>query len=941
MWPILRRLRRLLLYRGHMRDGATAVHGREAELSAGESALAAAIEGRPAFLSFEGEPGIGKTALLRAVEKRARAHRFTVRSGRGEEWEVGRPFSALGRAAAVAAPDPVGLGRLRGPQDLRGAHHRAVDAFVEGVEEHALESPLLLSVDDLQWADAASLACVDAVVRRLDGLPVLVLLASRPLRPGTPAASLVSLVQRSGGQVVRLGPLDGAATEALARDRLGRSAGPRLRRQLDRCAGNPFFVQELLEVLSGDGLLESRGDLVETTAPGNPPSLHAVLLRHLGFLSEGALDLLRWGAVLGPEFTVDEIASVASKSTAEVVPLLEEIIAAGVLSGDDPAGLSFRHDLVREAIYEDVAPAIRPALHRRAVQVLAGQGASSLRVAHHLTRTGDVGADAQGWLVHAADEAAPADPETAIALLRRAAGDGVAPPEVAARMAMLLSVAGDSREAEEWARTYLASGDEHMRHDVEEALVHVLFAQGRWDALAAVADRALSAADGGGAHAARLLAQRAMARVWQSDPAEAERDAHEAVRVAEACGDVVGRTLGLVHLSVVACHRGNFGRGLELARSAVETAAPGAPVADRVHAQMGLGMAFLASGELRRARATLRAGRRVAEDAGSRWDVPLHHAMLAIPSLLLGEWDEAVAEAEASLAAADELGAKHGSVAALSVLALVAGRRGDDAKAREAIARAGELVAAGPQWGHAWLLLAAAERRQRSGDSRGALVRLRQGWDASRAAGIAEGLLMFGPSLAQSASAAGCEELAGEVAGALGRVASETAAPYATAAWRLSRAFAGGGAADAVAAVEHYRRAERLPDAAAAASVAAFALAEEGRADEARALLDDANRIYGELGARSDLDLLEHRAAAAGLRPGRRRAPRPTFGWDALTKAELEVAHLAAKGLTNPAIGERLFISRRTVQSHLSHIFTKLEISSRVQLTAEVLRRLA
>jgi DNA-binding CsgD family transcriptional regulator len=121
---------------------------------------------------------------------------------------------------------------------------------------------------------------------------------------------------------------------------------------------------------------------------------------------------------------------------------------------------------------------------------------------------------------------------------------------------------------------------------------------------------------------------------------------------------------------------------------------------------------------------------------------------------------------------------------------------------------------------------------------------------------------------------------------------------------------------------------------------AATAFVRHGRTDRARPLLDRAVSIYERLGAARDLARADAVRRQAGIRRGvRGPRNRPDAGWESLTPTELTVVDLVAGGLTNPQIGERLFISRRTVQTHLAHVFAKLDMSSRAQLAAEAVRR--
>jgi DNA-binding CsgD family transcriptional regulator len=139
-----------------------------------------------------------------------------------------------------------------------------------------------------------------------------------------------------------------------------------------------------------------------------------------------------------------------------------------------------------------------------------------------------------------------------------------------------------------------------------------------------------------------------------------------------------------------------------------------------------------------------------------------------------------------------------------------------------------------------------------------------------------------------------------------------------------------------------YAGTPRLPERAGASEDAGAAFIGRGDVDAAGPLLRHACHAYEDMGATRDLARAESLLRSVGIRRGRRgRRGRPGTGWASLTATEQAVAELVAQGLSNPQIGERMFVSRRTVQTHLAHVFTKLELSSRTQLAAEVTRRRA
>ena len=178
------------------------------------------------------------------------------------------------------------------------------------------------------------------------------------------------------------------------------------------------------------------------------------------------------------------------------------------------------------------------------------------------------------------------------------------------------------------------------------------------------------------------------------------------------------------------------------------------------------------------------------------------------------------------------------------------------------------------------------------------------------------------------------------MAAAVGDVASRNDLPWLSGAALRCQGLAENDAHALVAAAGTYAEASRPLELALASEDAATALVRQGDTERARPLLDQAIAIYERLGADRDLSRVNAILRLAGVRRGiRGRRKRAQFGWQSLTATELTVSGLVADGLSNPQIGERLFVSRRTVQTHLAHVFTKLDLSSRAQLAAEVTRR--
>jgi DNA-binding CsgD family transcriptional regulator/tetratricopeptide (TPR) repeat protein len=934
--------------------GTAALHGRLAELQALEAWLDRAVAGTFECVLVEGEAGIGKTRVLEAVLASGRARGFQAFLGAADEIGRGRPFGplaeALGCVPEADEPRRAEVTRLlSGGTDVHepALQFRVLDALVDLVEELALAAPVALALDDLQWADPSTLLALRSLGRRLTYLPVALVATLRPLPRSPELERLVDLLGREGAHHLALGPLEEDAVATLVGELVGAEPSAALVEEMTGAAGNPFFVTELVGALVEEAAIVVIDGRAELRRAVIPPSLRLTILRRLGFLDAGTLELLRIASALGSTFSLRDVAIVMDRPAAALVGAVSDALRAGVVV-ERGERLGFRHHLIREAIYADLPKDVRAGLHFDAGRRLAAAGAPAVRVAEQLSLGAeDEDAEAAAWLRRAAPETAPRDPAGAIGLLRQALE--LLPPdardennEVRAELATLLAYAGSPVEAEAVAREVLStSHDSSLEARLRSTLIQALFAEGRWAEVVAETEAARRHPHVLDHQRGRLLAEAALARIWLGELDGAETDAKEAIRLGKLTDDPAAVCFGLGHLSAVADQRGRFHEGLQLAREGVDVAMrANAADAIRRHPHIALGAALAAADRLREAREALDEGRRLGERAGTAWDLPLYHSMLALPLYYLGEWDDALAEIEAGLTLADELGSGVGRVTALSVLSDIAAHRDDMRGAREAIEAATAIVDRhGPQWGMLWLTLARAHVLDATGDADEAFATLRDAWQGMSAQWV-ESALRIGPALARAAKRAGDDELVRAVAAAMDAMAGPAGVPYANGGALLCRALADSDGNIALEAVEAYRPSERLPELAAACEDAGRLLAAEGSGAPAHDLFEEALAGYEQLGAARDIARTLSSMRDLGLGRKRRGArKRPATGWESLTPSEREVVRLAAEGLTNPEIGQRLFISRRTVQTHLAHAFRKLDISSRVELAAEAARR--
>ena len=362
--------------------------GREAEIEALGEALSRVAAGGPAIVLVEGEAGIGKTRLLAQVLEDARGRGMQVAAGRAEELERTRPFgllaAAMGCARSAADPRRTAIaGLLAAPAagDVRpitvtsdpGLRFRVVDALTDLAEELALTGPLVLGLDDLQWADPSSLLTVGALARRLTDLPVGVIGCLRPSPRSAELDRLAAALEAAGARHLTLHPLTGEAVTGLVAQAVAAEPGPRLLAEVAGAAGNPLFVTEVLAALAQEGALATAGGRAEVAETVLPPTLRLTILRRVSFLPEPTPQALRSASILGSGFTLTDLATVTGRPAADLSVVLGEAIRARMLE-DDGVRLRFRHELIRDAIYQDLTGSVRCGLHHEAGQRLAQAG---------------------------------------------------------------------------------------------------------------------------------------------------------------------------------------------------------------------------------------------------------------------------------------------------------------------------------------------------------------------------------------------------------------------------------------------------------------------------------------------------------------------------------------------------------------------------------------
>ena len=941
--------------------------GRDNELRVLCGALDEAALGRLTGVIIEGESGIGKSRLLSEGLVAARDRGFQLAAGRAEELESTRPFGLLvdafecfpsssdPRRAAIAELLTTQVGE-RGSMTVTtdpSLQFQVVDRFVDLMEELALQRPLVLGIDDLQWADPSSLSTLAAMGRRLAYVPVALIGCMRPAPRVEQLERMMVALMRGEAQLLSLGQLEDDAVVELVAEIVGSEPGPGLLMQVSGAAGNPLFVTELVGALIEEGAIEVVNGKAEVGVMSLPPTLRLTILRRLSFLSDEALVLLRSASVLGTSFTLAELSTITSRSAIDLSFVLREVFRAGVLE-DDSHRLRFRHDLIREAIYGDLASSVRVALHREAGRRLAVSGAPALRVAEHLARAAahdDTNAtDAVVWLIRAARETAATAPGIAAELLHRAielpGSVGVDRVELVAERAGILAWAGRIAEAENVCRSLLdRPHDAVVDISLRASLARCLIATGRMHGAIEELERVYTSPAANDLQRASSRAWAGIAHMSLGDLDSATAVAEQARSAARQFGDDATWSVATTVLASVEELRADFKDALDIIDEGIRRADESPKrQGHRYPHHMDKGHVLIELDRFADARATLETGMRICEEIGLPWQLAAYQSVLAVAHFAAGEWDDAITEFEAGLElATEDTGVLGTFVLGHSVMSLIALHRNDLERAEQSASAAAAARAREDSYaryrGH-WSDKAHALLMEANGDIPEAFVTLDDSWDECATAGLAVEYPVLGPDLVRLALAVGKRQRADEVTSAVGAVAANNSVPSLTGAALRCQGLVDDDPDVLSRAIDAYQQSARPLELALAREETGAVLGRSGVIDAAAPLLDQALETYERLAAVRDVARTRATLRELGIHRGQRGTrKRPQFGWASLTPTERTVSDLVAEGLSNPQIGERLFISRRTVQTHLGHVFAKLQMTSRTELAAAVTRQ--
>jgi DNA-binding CsgD family transcriptional regulator len=908
--------------------------------------------GRGGAVWIEGEPGIGKSALLAEGLRGAQASGGELAWGFADEMTTRFPLRVLLDCLRVEArsPDPARAGiaeMLLGNRagGLLGAGNPVLavaERLLGLVDELCAKSPLILAVDDLQWADEASLAVWRRLAAAVSQLPLLLVAACRPIPRRVEVARVRQEIVNDGGMVISLGPLSSSEVGELVGGLVGKPPGPRLRTVVGQAAGNPLYLREMVDALLREGAVRADAGIAELAAESGyepPATLRAAVDRRLGFLSDDSVEMLRVASLLGPETTVDELITVSGTPPAELVRSLDEAVTAGVVVAA-PGRMAFRHPLIRRVFYDGVPAPVRSALHRHAAQALAEAGASVEQVAAHLAATTVADSWVVAWLTAAAPVLTNRAPQIAVDLLRRAVDQTPpADPRWDGLVVALTKVShrlGRDREAEQYA--HIALG--HVRDPdlVAEARWILGYVQGRAGRREAAETIEQALNDPGLAQIwrARLQALLAMVHILIGNTDIAEADAQRALAGGEAAGDRFATGYALHAMALLSGLRRDNARQAALIDRALAVLDDDLDHVDlRLIFHHNRIYALTVLDRIAEAEADLGVARRLAERTGNVQMAGVIHLTSAVHYFWTGRWDDTLAE----LDAAPDRPIRYMLLVRCGLNALVAAHRDDRAAAKRWLTAVQDITASSSvEYDNCHFVLAArAVTAERDGNPH----------DALRAIAVllrpefAQTTLRYWllPDVVRLAIAVKDMETAATAVAICEAEATQVAAAGKAAAAGHCRGLLEGDPAPLLTAAGHYRSTGRVVELARVLEDAAVLLSADGDATTARASFAEAVEIYTDLGAAWDVRRADSRIRSYGVRRGvRGPRRRPIRGWNALSPTEVTVARLVAQGLSNPDIATELLLSRRTVQSHVSHILTKLDLHSRVAIAREALQ---
>jgi tetratricopeptide (TPR) repeat protein len=722
-------------------------------------------------------------------------------------------------------------------------------------EECAIQ-PTILVMDDLQWADQASIGLLARLAGAVRQLPLFLIGMMRPV----PQRDDLQALRRAAGDAVRLQltGLTKAAVAELIESLAGGTPDARILRLADDAAGNPLYLTELVAALERTSRIAVTGTGLATLAAGPAPrSLSAAIADRLGFISGAAREVLRSASLLGPEFSVADLACLLDSSVADLAMTLHEACAAGVLT-EAGSNLRFRHPLIHAALYEDLPAPVRAAWHREAGRALAASGAPADRVARQLLWAvgGSDGAPEPmdewmlSWLAGAAESLVAQAPQVAARLLAQAVASM---PATSARRGRLAGWLADalyrtgSREAaaEVASRELQHAADPDLLVSLHWTLAQCRMTVGLYTESLATLDQALETSGLTASHRGRLLVLAARTHITGGDFEKAAPIASTALATAEEARDPWAIAWALHNMAIAATARGRLADALPLYDRALA-------VAETEPALTDLGLLLqinkaAALGNLNRydeALATAEQARHLADQVGTAIRLAQAHGMLGQALFEMGRWDDALTEIAV---VPENLKESFANCCEFGIAALISFYRGDTAAARGFLAAADPHAARIGRRFISPLELARSLDHEQARAFSAALSTLTRWLDGSteEISQVQEIL----PDAVRLAMRIGDLDTAQALATQAADFATPSETPFVQANSLYCQGMLAHDASLLLTAAEQYRRASRPLFQAKALEGAAAAYARVGAAEQAQAALTSATEIYNWLGA--------------------------------------------------------------------------------------------
>jgi DNA-binding CsgD family transcriptional regulator len=926
--------------------------GRDAQMAVLSEHLDRACSGVGTVILVEGDAGMGKSRLLDEAAMVARRRGFRVGTCMADPGDSMVELATL-MGALFDGSDPIlGRGEVPHPPALPEQRYWLLHDLQGLLERAALDAPLLICLDDLQWTDGGTAAALRALPRRLATVPVAWILAFRPSPGSHQMQNALDYLEHSGAGKVVLGPLDSTAVRQVTAGVLQAEPDGDLLRMAERAGGNPFFLVEMLLGLREEQLLRFESGRAELVEARLPRRVGENMRRRLDQMSELAHQVAAVATGLGRMFTLDDLAAMLDCSPSALLSPVAEVLRAGLFleSGEM---LTFRHDLILEAVRASLPLSVSRALDRQAATVSIERGALPLEVATRLAASAEPGDEvAITTLSKAADTLATTDPAAAADLSQRALD--LAPRNhplrrvLVANTAVRLHAAARSEEAKSFADTALRQAlrpeeeadfrlivsamfaispdirtdsclkglalpdiSAYLRSLLFANLFHNLVTAGRVDEARAVLPDAKEAVGRSGDACSRFVLELAESGLNYADDRFAP--ALELVERARRSGRVAADEVGV---SPQYWRIGQARRQLT-----TQWLCDALTVVDRLDESLQISNESIAAAQHER----------------QAWALNVFEAGRARQLLQIGR----VQDAAATLGELFTPDIAHQVVSVLDAAGVVAlGRAaihaGDQSLARQAAEIAQVMLsqdAPSVRRHAAWLL---ALQAMADGDPLRARRCLCVFGEDERTS-----VLPLFPmdvtddvQLIRIALASGDRMLAEHAAGAVQRRwqlnreirSLQAAAAHATGLLNHSEK-------DLAVAVKLYEKGPRPLALASALEDLGGIAADSGGTHRGIDAFNRALVLYAGAGATWDAGRVRQRLRSLGVRRRVVPAQRPDIGWDAMTDSELAVARLVAQGLTNREVAERLFVSPHTVNGHLRHVFMKLGVNSRVDLT--------